>query len=144
MPSEVEQPAEETVRQLRLLATPEGTAALARAAALLADRTDVVAALTRLRAEFGADLGGPAWGVARQRARARPAFGADADRLLFTGDTLEQAGRPGWPPAAPPGCWPAGPPPRSTWAAPRAPTPSRWPARARRWSPSTATRWPGS
>lgn len=94
MPSEVEQPAEETVRQLRLLATPEGTAALARAAALLADRTDVVAALTRLRAEFGAELGGPAWGVARQRARARPAFGADADRLLFTGDTLEQAGRP--------------------------------------------------
>ncbi|MCO7220439.1 methyltransferase domain-containing protein [Klenkia sp. PcliD-1-E] len=94
MPSEVEQPAEETVRQLRALATPTGAAALARAAGLLADRVDVVTALSRLRAEFGADVGGPAWGVARQRERARPAFGADADRLLFTGDTLEQAGRP--------------------------------------------------
>jgi SAM-dependent methyltransferase len=94
VPSEVEQPAEETVRQLRLLATPTGAAALTRAAGLLADRTDVVTALSRLRAEFGADLGGPAWGVARQRERARPVFGADADRLLFTGDTLEQAGRP--------------------------------------------------
>lgn len=82
------------LRQLRALATPEGAAALTRAAALLADRTDVVTALSRLRAEFGAELGGPAWGVARQRDRARPAFGEDADRLLFTGDTLEQAGRP--------------------------------------------------
>lgn len=98
MPSQVraEQPvtAAETVRQLRALATPEGTAALARAGRLLADRTDVVTALSRLRAEFGAEVGGPAWGVARQREKARPAFGADTDRLLFTGDTLEQAGRP--------------------------------------------------
>ncbi len=54
---------------------PTGAAALARAGALLADRTDVVAALSRLRAEFGADVGGPAWGVARQREKARAAFG---------------------------------------------------------------------
>ncbi|WP_165617436.1 class I SAM-dependent methyltransferase [Klenkia soli] len=94
MPSEVEQSADETVRQLRALATPEGTAALTRAGRLLAERTDVVTALSRLRAEFGAEVGGPAWGVARQREKARPAFGADADRMLFTGDTLEQAGRP--------------------------------------------------
>ncbi|MCW2573983.1 MAG: uncharacterized protein JWR66_13, partial [Modestobacter sp.] len=40
------------------------------------------------------ELAGPAWGVARQRERARKVFGTDADRLLFTGDTLEQAGRP--------------------------------------------------
>ncbi|WP_236834319.1 class I SAM-dependent methyltransferase [Blastococcus sp. KM273129] len=84
----------ETVRQLRALTTPEGTAALARAAALLAEGVDAVAALTRLRAEVGTDLAGPAWGTARQRQRARAAFGADADRMLFTGDTLEQAGRP--------------------------------------------------
>jgi len=95
VPSEVEQPVEETLRQLRALATPEGAAALARAGALLADRTDVVAALTRLRTEFGPEVGGPAWGVARQREKARAAFGADADRMLFTGDALEQAGRPG-------------------------------------------------
>ncbi|MBY3555292.1 class I SAM-dependent methyltransferase [Modestobacter lapidis] len=82
------------MRQLRALATPAGATALTRAAALLADRTDAVTALTRLRAEVGVELAGPAWGIARQRARARPVFGADADRLLFTGDTLEQAGRP--------------------------------------------------
>jgi SAM-dependent methyltransferase len=87
--------AAETVRQLRALATPAGAVALARAAALLADRTDAVAALSRLRTEVGVELAGPAWGVARQRAKARAAFGADADRLFFTADTLEQAGRPG-------------------------------------------------
>jgi len=86
--------AAETVRQLRALSTPDGATALARAAELLAAGTDAVSALTRLRAEVGTDLAGPAWGIARQRQRARPAFGADADRLLFTGDTLEQAGRP--------------------------------------------------
>jgi SAM-dependent methyltransferase len=92
-----QQPAEqaaETVRQLRALATPAGTAALTRAAELLAARTDAVTALSRLRGEVGVELAGPAWGIARQREKARPAFGADADRLLFTGDTLEQAGRP--------------------------------------------------
>ncbi|WP_091536821.1 class I SAM-dependent methyltransferase [Modestobacter sp. DSM 44400] len=84
----------ETVRQLQDLATPAGAAALTRAAELLAGRTDAVTALSRLRTEVGVQLAGPAWGIARQRAKARPAFGADADRLLFTGDTLEQAGRP--------------------------------------------------
>src|SRR4051812_14020392 len=90
----VDQQPAETVRQLTALATPAGAAALARAAELLAARTDAVTALTRLRAEVGVELAGPAWGIARQRDKARPAFGPDADRLLFTGDTLEQAGRP--------------------------------------------------
>src|SRR4051812_50146109 len=90
----VDQQPAETVRQLTALATPAGAAALARAAELLAARTDAVTALTRLRAEVGVELAGPAWGIARQREKARPAFGADADRLFFTGDTLEQAGRP--------------------------------------------------
>ena len=90
---DADEQAAETVRQLRALATPEGTAALSRAAALLAAGTDAVAALTRLRAEVGAELAGPAWGIARQRDKARPAFGSDADRLFFTGDTLEQAAR---------------------------------------------------
>ncbi len=84
----------ETVRQLQALATPAGSAALVRAAELLAARTDAVTALTRLRGEVGVELAGPAWGTARQRDKARPVFGADTDRLLFTGDTLEQAGRP--------------------------------------------------
>ncbi|HET6394169.1 MAG TPA: methyltransferase domain-containing protein [Blastococcus sp.] len=94
MDRQPEEQAAETVRQLRALARPDGAVALTRAAALLADGTDAVAALTRLRAEVGTALAGPAWGIARQRQKARPTFGDDADRLLFTGDTLEQAGRP--------------------------------------------------
>ncbi|MCZ2816999.1 class I SAM-dependent methyltransferase [Modestobacter sp. VKM Ac-2984] len=86
--------AAETVRQLQALATPAGAAALTRARELLAGRADAVTALTRLRAEVGVELAGPAWGIARQRERARPAFGADADRFFFTADALEQAGRP--------------------------------------------------
>ncbi len=94
MDGEPEEQAAETVRQLRTLAGPDGAAALSRAAELLAAGADAVSALTRLRAEVGTDLAGPAWGIARQRDRARSTFGADADRLLFTGETLEQAGRP--------------------------------------------------
>ncbi|WP_369139612.1 THUMP-like domain-containing protein [Modestobacter versicolor] len=97
MPTGSEQPdpqPAETVRQLQALATTAGAAALTRAAELLAARTDAVTALSRLRAEVGVELAGPAWGTARQREKARPVFGADTDLLLFTGDTLEQAGRP--------------------------------------------------
>jgi SAM-dependent methyltransferase len=42
----------------------------------------------------GPEHAGPAWELARLRARARPVFGADADVLFLTADTLEQAGRP--------------------------------------------------
>ncbi|SHG82665.1 THUMP-like domain-containing protein [Geodermatophilus nigrescens] len=79
---------------LTLLRTPEGAAATARAAALLAGGADVLAGVAALRAEVGPELAGPAWELARLRARARPVFGADADRLFLTADTLEQAGRP--------------------------------------------------
>ncbi|WP_409328776.1 THUMP-like domain-containing protein [Trujillonella humicola] len=82
------------LEQLALLRTPEGSAALELAASLHAAGMDVLPALDRLRAAVGAELAGPAWGFARQRARARPVFGADADRLFLTADTLEQAGRP--------------------------------------------------
>lgn len=79
---------------LALLRTPAGEAALAQAAALVADRTEVLPALARLRAAVGVELAGPAWELARLRARARPVFGAEADVLFLTADTLEQAGRP--------------------------------------------------
>ncbi|SFO20169.1 RNA cap guanine-N2 methyltransferase [Geodermatophilus obscurus] len=79
---------------LALLRTPEGAAATARAAALLDGGADVLAGVARLRGEVGPELAGPAWELARLRARARPVFGADADRLFLTADTLEQAGRP--------------------------------------------------
>ncbi|WP_089304185.1 class I SAM-dependent methyltransferase [Geodermatophilus pulveris] len=91
MPGEVPPDA---IAQVRWLRTPEGTAALARAAALLAEGTDLLTGLTRLRAEVGAGRAGAAWELARLRDRARPVFGADADVLFLTADTLEQAGRP--------------------------------------------------
>lgn len=80
--------------QLAWLRTPEGDAATALAGRLLADGTDLLPGLARLRAEVGPEHAGPAWELARLRARARPVFGADADVLFFTADALEQAGRP--------------------------------------------------
>jgi SAM-dependent methyltransferase len=80
--------------ELPWLRTADGEAALARAAELVEQGADVLAAVTRLRAEVGPGRAGAAWELARLRARARPVFGADADRLFLTADTLEQAGRP--------------------------------------------------
>jgi hypothetical protein len=85
---------EDAVAQLRWLRGPEGTAAARRAAQLLAEGVDLLPGLVRLRAEVGPEHAGPAWELARLRARARPVFGADADVLFLTADTLEQAGRP--------------------------------------------------
>jgi SAM-dependent methyltransferase len=85
---------ENALAQLAWLRTPEGGAATELAGRLAADGTDLLAGLARLRAEVGAEHAGPAWELARLRARARPVFGADADVLFLTADTLEQAGRP--------------------------------------------------
>ena len=79
---------------LRWLRSPEGTTAVVRAAELMSEGVDLLTGLGRLRAELGPDLAGPAWELARLRHRARPVFGAGADVLFFTADTLEQAGRP--------------------------------------------------
>jgi SAM-dependent methyltransferase len=85
---------DDALEQLRWLRTPEGAAATALAAELVDQGLDVLPALARLRAQVGAGHAGPAWELARLRARARPVFGADADVLFLTADTLEQAGRP--------------------------------------------------
>jgi hypothetical protein len=82
------------VAQLHWLRGPAGTAATRLAAELLAGGVDLLPGLARLRSAVGAEHAGPAWELARLRARARPVFGADADVLFFTADTLEQAGRP--------------------------------------------------
>ncbi len=87
-------PASDALAQLAWLRGPEGAAATALAGRLLADGTDLLPGLARLRAEVGAEHAGPAWELARLRARARPVFGADADVLFLTADALEQAGRP--------------------------------------------------
>jgi hypothetical protein len=85
---------DDALSQLRWLRGPEGTAAVRLAGRLQGDGLDLLPGLARLRAEVGAGHAGPAWELARLRARARPVFGADADALLLTADTLEQAGRP--------------------------------------------------
>jgi len=85
---------DDAIAQLRWLRTPEGAAAVALAGELLGQGLDVLPGLARLRAEVGPEHAGPAWELARLRARARPVFGADADVLVLTADTLEQAGRP--------------------------------------------------
>jgi hypothetical protein len=85
---------DDALQQLQRLRTPEGVAAVGLAVALQADGVELLPGIDRLRAEAGAELAGPAWELARLRARARPVFGVDADVLLFTADTLEQAGRP--------------------------------------------------
>jgi SAM-dependent methyltransferase len=85
---------EDALAQLRWLRGPQGTAAVQSAGRLQADGVDLLPGLARLRAEVGPERAGPAWELARLRARARPVFGDDADVLLLTADTLEQAGRP--------------------------------------------------
>ena len=85
---------EPLLAQLRWLQEREGAAAVRLAGRLQADGVDLLPGLARLRSEVGAEHAGPAWELARLRARARPVFGDDADVLLLTADALEQAGRP--------------------------------------------------
>jgi SAM-dependent methyltransferase len=85
---------EDALAELRWLRGPQGKAAVRLAAQLQDDGLDLLPGLARLRAEVGPEHAGPAWELARLRARARPVFGDDADVLLLTADTLEQAGRP--------------------------------------------------
>jgi hypothetical protein len=88
------EPPDDAVAALRWLREPEGEAAIRLAGELLASGVDLLPGLDRLRAEVGRAHAGPAWELARLRARARPVFGGDADVLFLTADTLEQAGRP--------------------------------------------------
>lgn len=82
-----------TPERLAELRGPLGTAALA-AAAPLADRDQLAAVTALRRSGYGAELAGAALGQARLRRRARSKFGADADRMFFTPDGVQQATRP--------------------------------------------------
>jgi hypothetical protein len=86
--------AADPLAQLAWLRSSEGSAAARLAGRLHEEGADLLPGLARLRAEVGAEHAGPAWELARLRARARPVFGADAEVLFLTADTLEQAGRP--------------------------------------------------
>ena len=85
---------DDVLAQLGWLRTPAGADATRLAGRLQADGVDLLPGLARLRAAVGPEHAGPAWELARLRARARPVFGSDADVLFLTADTLEQAGRP--------------------------------------------------
>ena len=85
---------DDVLAQLRWLRTSDGAHAARLAARLQDDGVDLLPGLARLRTAVGPEYAGPAWELARLRARARPVFGGDADVLLLTADTLEQAGRP--------------------------------------------------
>ena len=75
----------------RELLTPRGQEALGAAAEAIGD--DPVAAVTRLRKIYDADLTSAALVQAELRLRAREKFGADADLMYFTRPGLEQATR---------------------------------------------------
>jgi hypothetical protein len=85
---------DDVLAQLRWLRTSDGIRATHLAGRLQDDGVDLLPGLARLRTEVGPEHAGPAWELARLRVRARPVFGADADVLLLTADSLEQAGRP--------------------------------------------------
>jgi SAM-dependent methyltransferase len=85
---------DDVLAQLRWLQSSEGTRATRLAGRLQDDGIGLLPGLAQLRSAVGPERAGPAWELARLRARARPVFGDDADVLLLTADTLEQAGRP--------------------------------------------------
>jgi SAM-dependent methyltransferase len=71
--------------------TPAGQALLAEAAGADLSEAGLLATTARLRARHPADLVAAALTQVRLRAKARDKFGADADRMYFTPDGLEQA-----------------------------------------------------
>lgn len=77
----------------RELLTPHGERALASAAARGVGDGALMGTLEATRREFGASLATAAVTQARLRERARAKFGADADRMYFTADGVEQATR---------------------------------------------------
>lgn len=76
------------------LASPEADAPLRELAADDLSDARTLAVLTRLRRTFSAEQAGALLELARLRRKAIDKFGADADRLYFTRDALEQASDP--------------------------------------------------
>ncbi|WP_433176286.1 THUMP-like domain-containing protein [Actinoallomurus sp. CA-150999] len=77
------------------LLTPEGQELLGEIGAADVDESTLLATASRLRARHPAELVGAALTQARLRVRGRAKFGADADRMYFTPQGLEQATRAG-------------------------------------------------
>jgi methylase of polypeptide subunit release factors len=82
------------VAGLAALRTPDGERVLAEVAERGgADERTLLATLTALRERYDAGLVSAALTQVRLRDRARAKFGADADRMFFTPDGVEQATR---------------------------------------------------
>ncbi|GAA4621478.1 class I SAM-dependent methyltransferase [Actinoallomurus vinaceus] len=75
------------------LLTPEGQGLLGEIGAADVDERTLLATASRLRTRHPAELVGAALTQARLRVRGRAKFGADADRMYFTPQGLEQATR---------------------------------------------------
>lgn len=73
------------------LLTEAGRASLQLAAALHEQRTEPAAALGRLRKAAVPELAAAAWEMAHLRVRGQAKFGADAGRMFFVREALEQA-----------------------------------------------------
>lgn len=73
------------------LLTAPGRALLADADSLLAERTDTLTALTRLRKTAAPDLAVAAWEMADLRRRGQAKFGPQAAQMYFVREALEQA-----------------------------------------------------
>jgi SAM-dependent methyltransferase len=83
-----------TLPLLDFLATEAGAALLAELAPADLSETQTLPLLTRLRKHYSAEQAGAALTMARLRQKASAKFGADATRLFFTADALEQASDP--------------------------------------------------
>ena len=79
------------VETFRALLAPEGQRCLAAAVALGVAEATALASAMALRRDYPADLAAAAMVQARLRARAVTKFGADAARMYFTVEGLEQA-----------------------------------------------------
>lgn len=75
----------------RFLVGPQGWELLTRADDLREARTETLAALTRLRRLSEPDQAAAAWEMSDLRRRGVAKFGADAARMFFTREALEQA-----------------------------------------------------
>jgi hypothetical protein len=81
------------VEAFRSLGEPAGQRVLAEVGARGTAEASLLATVTALRRSYPAELVAAAVTQVRLRDRARPKFGADADRMFFTPDGLEQATR---------------------------------------------------
>lgn len=83
-----------TLADLDFLVTEAGAALLQRLADEDLSETNTLTLLTKLRRTYSAEQAGAALTMARLRQKATLKFGADAARMFFTPDALEQASDP--------------------------------------------------